>query len=147
MTNPEDLPRLRMCVAEATIDVNRARDNERLVKAVTEQQIIEAAGGEKNLGANAEARERALTIALNNTSIYIQAISRLRAAETTVLRVTSQLEIARDRRRERELSVRIALVQALGHDVQTDDGQLDSDYFDAAAEDVAESLIEDYATA
>lgn len=141
MIKPADLPSLRMCVAEATIDLNHAREVERLCRATTEQNVIEAAGGEKNIGANEEARKRALTIALHSDKAYIIAFNRLRAAESTLLRITSQLEAARDNRRSVELSARLALVAALGHDVQTDDGQFDNDFIDTAAQDIADDVL------
>jgi hypothetical protein len=54
----------RQQLAEARIGLRLAQDVYDLVKAQAAQRIIEAAGGAKHMGANAEDRERALTIAL-----------------------------------------------------------------------------------
>ena len=55
---------IRQQLAEARIGLRLAQDVYDVVKAQAAQRIIDAAGGAKNMGANADDRDRALTIAL-----------------------------------------------------------------------------------
>lgn len=56
----------RADVAHANLAVSQANTSVQTLRAVCEQALIEAAGGEKALGGNEEARKRALTIGLHN---------------------------------------------------------------------------------
>ena len=56
---------LRSELADARIERREAQDSYDDAKAQAEQRVIDAAGGAKRLGANAEDRARAVTLALN----------------------------------------------------------------------------------
>lgn len=104
---------LRMSLAEARIALRSANDDMAVTKALAESRVIEEVGGEKALGANAEARERALTLALAQSASYQAGLQRLREMEARVERLQAEVDAVRDARRESEWRVRERLAQVL----------------------------------
>ena len=90
---------LRSEVAAARIELRDAQDAYEDAKAQAEQRIIDGAGGAKGLGANAEDRARALTLALNADENYPHTLSRLREAQARVDHAQALLGDAIDARR------------------------------------------------
>jgi len=85
-------------------------------KARAEQRAIENAGEEKALGSNAEARQRALTLALWSDGEYTRAYQERQETEREINDLQVQLEALLDERRQEEWRVRARLVDALtGH--------------------------------
>lgn len=108
-----DLAALRRGLADARHELRQAQDRLQTVRAQAEQRAVDAAGGDKALGANEQARARALVIALDGDPDYGQALAGLRDAESLIDHLEAEIEIARDERREREWRVRGRLVDAL----------------------------------
>lgn len=69
----EDLMDARIGYARAALEYSKAERNLKLQRVKSELTIIDAAGGEKELGPNADARKRALAIALEDDPDYRQA--------------------------------------------------------------------------
>ena len=90
----------RQRLAAARIALRDAQDHHDLTKAQAEQRIIEAAGGAKNLGANAEDRSRAVTLALADDPAYCAALAAFREAQAEVDRVQADVDDAIDQRRK-----------------------------------------------
>jgi hypothetical protein len=90
----------RQRLAVARIALREVQDHYELIKAQAEQRIIEAAGGTKNLGANAEDRTRALTLALAQDSDHAAALTLLRQAQAEVDRLQAEVDDAIDQRRK-----------------------------------------------
>lgn len=90
----------RQQLAAARIALRNAQDHHDLTKTQAEQRIIEAAGGAKNLGANAEDRSRAATLALADDPTYCAALAAFREAQAEVDRVQAEVDDAIDRRRK-----------------------------------------------
>lgn len=90
----------RQRLAAARIALRDAQDHHDLAKAQAEQRIIEAAGGAKNLGANAEDRTRAMTLALADDPAYCAALAALREAQAEVDRMQADVDDAIDQRRK-----------------------------------------------
>jgi hypothetical protein len=143
------LPDLRKRVAALQIGVREAREDLVLVKAQGESRAIEAAGGEKQLGANAEARERALLIALAADEDYQRLTNVLRALERGATQLEAELEGERDIRREIEWGIRARLAAALdgrgihpenGHGEIADD-QPEADFEAAADAEAGDRLV------
>lgn len=89
----------RTQLATAKIALRAAQDHYDLTKAQAEQRSIEAAGGIKNLGANAEDRTRALTLALAQDAAYTESLTVLRQAQAAVDRWQADVDDAIDQRR------------------------------------------------
>ncbi len=87
---------LRSELADARIELRDAQDAYEDAKAQAEQRIIDGAGGAKGLGANAEDRARALTLALNADDEYLNTLSQLREAQARVDRAQALLDDAID---------------------------------------------------
>jgi hypothetical protein len=113
MSSERSLPFLRKSLALAENELRVARDAYAYQKAVSEQHVIEAFGGEKALGANSEARERALVLALDGDAEYGKRLHILRSREADVTLLAADLEGAKDVRREREWAIRERLAAAL----------------------------------
>ncbi|HEY0607768.1 MAG TPA: hypothetical protein VGD58_32940 [Herpetosiphonaceae bacterium] len=90
----------RQRLAAARIALRDAQDHHDLIKAQAEHRIIENAGGAKNLGANADDRTRAVTLALANDPAYCAALAALREAQAEVDRMQADVDDAIDQRRK-----------------------------------------------
>ena len=90
----------RQRLAAARIALRDAQDHHDLTKAQAEQRIIDAAGGAKNLGANAEDRSRAVMLALADEPAYCAALAAFREAQAEVDRVQADVDDAIDQRRK-----------------------------------------------
>ena len=97
---------LRSELADARIALREAQDGYDDAKAQAEQRVIDAAGGAKSLGANAEDRARAVTLALNSDEDYLHVLSRLREAQARVDQAQGLLEDAIDARRAEDRASR-----------------------------------------
>ena len=104
---------VRTDLAEARIALRDAQDAYDETKALVEQRIVAAAGGAKELGANAEERARALTLAVQQDSDYIRALAVVREAQAAVDRLQANVDDAIDRRRSEERRSRDRLSAAL----------------------------------
>lgn len=62
-------------LAEARATLRAAQDTFEIVQAQAEARIIERYGSEKDLGTNADARTRTMTIELRNDSEYVDALT------------------------------------------------------------------------
>jgi hypothetical protein len=114
MTTYVDQPQnLWEMLADARAEKRTALDTYSFVKAEAEQRAIDAAGGEKALGANADSRERALTLALARDRTHQEALGQLRYWERTVERLEASVQAYEDDRRSQERQVRAELVDAL----------------------------------
>ena len=89
----------RTHLATARIALRAAQDHYDVTRAQAEQRIIEAAGGTKNLGANAEDQTRALTIALAEDAAYTESLTVLRQAQAKVDRLQAEVDDTIDQRR------------------------------------------------
>ena len=103
----------RQQLAEARIALRLAQDVYDLVKAQAAQRIIDAAGGAKNMGANAEDRDRALTIALAADEECMSAGGTVRDYQAQVDRAQAQVEDEIDLRRMLDRASRDRLSTAL----------------------------------
>ncbi len=103
----------RQQLAEARIALRLAQDVYDLVKAQAAQRIIEAAGGAKNMGSNAEDRDRALTIALAADEECKIAHGTVRDYQAAVDRAQAQVEDEIDTRRMLDRASRDRLSTAL----------------------------------
>lgn len=115
------LPDLRKRLATAQIGARNEREDLRVLQARAESRAIEAAGGEKALGSNAESRERALTIALADDAEYQRMLNMARELERLAANLEAELEGEKDLRREQEWAIRLRLAAALdGWGIQSD---------------------------
>ncbi len=96
-TSKKASPRVQL--AAARIALRAAQDHYDLITAQAEQRIIDAAGGAKHLGANAEDRSRALTLALAEDHAHAEALTLLRQAQAEVDRLQAEVDDAIDERR------------------------------------------------
>ena len=97
---------LRTELADARAELRDAQDADDAITAQAEQRIIDAAGGAKHLGANAEDRARALTLALQDDEDHLHARSRLREAQARVDFAQALLDDAIDARRTEDRASR-----------------------------------------
>lgn len=105
---------LRTLLAENRAAQRDANDALAAIKAEAEKRAIDAAGGdEKALGANAEARSRALTLALAEDSEYQAILGGVRCAEANNDLLTAEIESRADERRKVEWDIRLRLVDVL----------------------------------
>ncbi len=100
-------------LAEARIALRLAQDVYDLAKAQAAQRIIEAAGGAKNMGSNAEDRDRALTIALAADEECRIAQGTVRDYQAAVDRAQTQVDDEIDLRRTQDRASRDRLSTAL----------------------------------
>lgn len=121
-----------------------AREDLKTVKALAEQEIINAAGG--SLGKNADDRERALTIALASHDGYQTAMRDLREISQRLAVVTADLASYQETRRKHEWSVRQQLTIALRRlaPAADDTDQGIDDGADALADGAADGLAEQF---
>jgi hypothetical protein len=89
----------RAQLAAARIALRAQQDHHERITAEAEQRSIDAAGGAKNLGANAEDRTRALTLALFEDHDYTESLMWLRAAQAEVDRLQAEIDDLIDQRR------------------------------------------------
>lgn len=132
---------LRLLLADARTELRAAKDDEANARAIAEQAAIDAAGGSKALGANADDRERALTIALLRDATYLRARQALRNAEDRVESLEAHLEGFMDARRDEERQVRAALAEALSRAGIQVDGPSEHAGFGAALTTTADRLL------
>lgn len=111
----QQIASLRRGVVTRRIDLRSANDREVIARAEAEARAIEAAGGTKALGANADERERALILALAQDSVYQSVFSLARQIQADAERVEAELEAAEDERRAGEWAIRARLADALDH--------------------------------
>jgi len=104
---------IRQQLAEARIAVRLAQDGYDLVKAQAAQRVIDAAGGAKHMGTNAEERERALTIALAADEECRIAQGTVRDYQAQVDRTQAQVDDEIDLRRMLDRASRDRLSTAL----------------------------------
>ncbi len=135
-SNGRTIATIRRELTSARIALRNLADELAQAKARAEQQAIDAAGGEKALGGNAEARERALILALADDGDYQAVVKRNKALLEVADYLECDLEDAKDRRREREWEVRLRLAEALeARGVQSDHEHAQDDIaFDDAAD-------------
>lgn len=138
------LPETRKRLVETRITLRQANDHFAQSRAEAEQRAIDAAGGEKSLGANEEARKRALTLVLAKDDDYQLAVTMIRQMEATVDRLEAEMEDLRDARREEEWRIRLRLADALdrrGIRPDAADTADDRAAFDASADEAATARI------
>lgn len=105
---------LRSRIADKRAELQERSDKMAYYRAQAEQRAIAAAGGdEKMLGANAEARARALTIALWQDREYTRAYQERQQTEKEVNDLQTAIDSILDARRAEEWSIRGRLVGAL----------------------------------
>lgn len=134
----DTLMELRERLASENSALRDAREAFAVVKARAETAAIERAGGEKALGSNAEARERALTIALADDAEYQTVAVRVRECQRRIDAMQAEIDGHIDRRREWEYGIREKLANALlakGYPLYEDAGTPVKDApFDVAAD-------------
>lgn len=116
MTAParQSLAELRVDVAATRAAVRAAERSLEHERARAEQDAIDAKGGDpKALGPNKEDRERALVLLIEQDPLYVAARAQCEQLTAHLDRLTAQVEIARDERREREISAQEQLADAL----------------------------------
>lgn len=99
------LPDLRRLLAEAKVQLRLVEYQHKVWRAQTEADLVERAGGEKNLGTNAESREREFILHLDREPDYQSVRRDLVATQDEVDRLTAEIEGRLDERRERQLAV------------------------------------------
>lgn len=108
MTN---LAQFRLALVSAKETLRTAKTDHETIKAIREQAAID--GGRLAACKNETERTRALLIALDNDSDYIQARDRLRDAEYEVDRIQAEIATCEDQLTADKLRVRDAANQAL----------------------------------
>lgn len=105
-----NLSELRISLAAARVTLRQAKDELETAKAIAETNMIAngAAGGK-----NAEERARALTVALEGSTLYRGALSYLRESEAYIDQIQATIAIEEDTIRIEELRVREKLAEAL----------------------------------
>lgn len=138
------LAELRAQLVEKRAELRELTDDLAVIRARIESEAVEQAGGEKKLGENAEARQRAFILALDADGDYGQFHVGLRLCEREIERLEAEIESARDERREWEWSIRLRLAAALdGKGIQVEEPAemaSDSEAFDAVAD--AEAIVQ-----
>ncbi len=104
---------LRSHLADKRAELRGLNDRLPWARAQAETRVITQAGDEKALGSNAEARARALTLALYADDAYLATLSEIRAVEREIADLESELEGLYDQRRASEWAIRARLVDAL----------------------------------
>lgn len=108
----EDLYNARKLVLERENDVILAKRKFTVAQALAEKQVIDSAGDEKALGANAEARQRAMTLALEHNRLFVTARDDLDNAMLELDDAKLKLEILFDARRFYEYEQRERMLSA-----------------------------------
>ncbi len=109
--HPEGTSRRQLATARAAL--RTTQDDHDRIKAVTEHAIITQAGGPKQLGVNAEDRDRALRIALEHDPAYLGIRHTLRQWQAEVDRLQAHVDDEIDDRRKAERASRDRLSTAL----------------------------------
>jgi len=103
----------RQQLAEARIGLRLAQDVHDLIRAQATQRITEAAGGSKNMGINAEERDRALTIALAADEECMTAHGTVRDYQAQAERLQARVDDEIDDRRRADRASRDRLATML----------------------------------
>jgi len=103
----------RRQLAAARAALRTTQDDYDRIKAVTEHTIITQAGGPKQLGVNAEDRERALRLALEADPAYLGMRHTLRHWQAEVDRLQAHVDDEIDARRSLDRASRDRLSTAL----------------------------------
>lgn len=101
--------------SEADANLARLREELALCKARTESAIIEAAGGDKALGSNEDARKRAMLIALDESPLarkYRYLLGCVRDAERDALEARLVMEEETELQAARRYMIRAAEAEA-----------------------------------
>jgi hypothetical protein len=106
-------PTTRTQLAEARAALRTTQDDYDRMKALTEHAVIAAAGGSKQLGANAEDRDRALRLALEDDPAYLGIRYTLRQWQSEVDRLQALLDDEIDVRRKENRASRDRLATVL----------------------------------
>lgn len=109
----DQLTTARRAVVEARKVLRESEDDYQRVRAMAEQECVNQAGDEKNLGPNAEARARAIEIFLAHDIPYLHARDQLHAAQAALETALADVDCLRDLRRERESEQRDRLLGEL----------------------------------
>jgi hypothetical protein len=104
---------IRHQLAAARAALRTTQDDHDRIKAGTEHAVITHAGGSKQLGTNAEERERALRLALEDNPAYLGIRHTLRHWQAEVDRLQAQLDDDIDARRSLDRASRDRLSTAL----------------------------------
>ena len=136
-----ELKTLRLDLARAKARLRTATAYLKDTQAFSEQAVIDAAGGPKALGANAEDRQRALTIALATDVTYQDALKTVHELEYQVDGIEALIADAVDERRRQEMTVRDKLADALMWNVGADLPSATDDAFDDALAQVSEETL------
>lgn len=130
---PKNLYAARHALVSAKLNHSTAIETERIMRAKCEMAIIQAAGGEKALGANEAERKRVLTVKLDESETYQHVMQQLRRAENDLLYAEMELDHLLDERRAEEWAIRARLADALqGRD--TNPAQPEEAAFDYAGD-------------
>lgn len=108
-----DLTNARRRLRAAEDDVEHVEPFHKLALARATQRAIDAAGGEKGIGSNAEARNRALTIALADDAEYQERFTDYSGCLTRAAEARLAVAVAEDARREWEWQVRERTASAI----------------------------------
>jgi len=103
----------RCQLAAARAALRTTQDDHDRIKAMTEQAVIEQAGGPKQLGANSEDHERTLRLALEADPAYLGIRHTLRQWQAEGDRLQAQLDDEIDARRRADRASRDRLSTAL----------------------------------
>ncbi len=137
----EKIADLRKQLSAVQFAAKTAREDLSFARAEVEQKAIDEAGGEKALGANQDARERALTLALARSPLYQARLVAARNLEQEASRLDAELEGLKDVRREQESAAKlrgIAALERLG--IQSENrhgGVANDDEYETAADALA----------
>ncbi len=137
-----ELRNLRLDLARAKSAMRIAQHTLRFEQAQYEEAIIERAGGSKALGANADDRQRALTIALGNDQDYQLLVKQVRELEYRVDDIEALIAGAVDERRRDEARIRDKLADALLWTVGADLPSAPDDAFDDALAQVSQETLD-----
>ncbi len=94
--HPEGTRRRQVAAARAAL--RTTQDDHDRIKAVTEQTVIAQVGGSKQLGVNAEDRDRTLRIALEHDPAYLGIRHTLRHWQAEVDRLQARVDDEIDER-------------------------------------------------
>lgn len=108
----QPLAELRLDVAAKRTAVQHAEAYMDVLRAQLEHRAIEAAGGEKELGANEAARKRTLTLALEDMGAWRFARAQTEALQADLLRLQAEVAICEDDFKERRLAADLARTDA-----------------------------------
>ena len=125
-TTDRSLPTIRLELADRRATLRLHEDALDFARALAETTIIAAAGagdlaaGEKALGSNQAARDRALELALGADTTYQAFHAEVRGCQHRVERLQAEVDGARDLRRDQELEVRRRLIELAesGHPIE-----------------------------